>query len=203
MKEKNFFQLQRSEKGFTLIELAIVLVIIGIILGAVMKGQDLIESARIKKLTTTARQWETIAWQFYDRLGYFPGASASNSLITGNPNTDITTTGKFTDAPTTNSIALGANTFYVLFGSDGTRNLMAICVDSGCGTAFTDPQLAYAQSFDTTIDGSASGTSGRVFAGTAITGTNAGNWLAGTGGITSAAWATTAKAIIYYFDKKP
>jgi len=32
----------RNEKGFTLIEMAIVLVIIGIIIGAVLKGQDMV-----------------------------------------------------------------------------------------------------------------------------------------------------------------
>ncbi len=40
----------RNQKGFTLVELAIVLVIIGLILGAVLKGQDLINNARMKRL---------------------------------------------------------------------------------------------------------------------------------------------------------
>ncbi|MBF0542486.1 MAG: prepilin-type N-terminal cleavage/methylation domain-containing protein, partial [Nitrospirae bacterium] len=43
---KNLFN---NAKGFTLVEIAIVLVIIGIILGAAMKGKDLIYGARYKK----------------------------------------------------------------------------------------------------------------------------------------------------------
>ena len=39
-------------RGFTLIEMAIVLIIIGIIIGAVIKGKDLIRSAEQKKIYT-------------------------------------------------------------------------------------------------------------------------------------------------------
>ncbi len=59
-----------NAKGFTLIELAIVLVIIGIILGAVMKGQDLIENARHKKFANNVKQFEVLTWGFMDRKGY-------------------------------------------------------------------------------------------------------------------------------------
>ena len=63
----------RDAKGFTLIELAIVLVIIGIILGAVLKGQDLIEGAKAKRVIAFASKWEAPIWTFYDKKGYFPG----------------------------------------------------------------------------------------------------------------------------------
>ena len=39
-----------NNKGFTLIEMAIVLIIIGIIIGAVVKGKDLVRSAEQKRL---------------------------------------------------------------------------------------------------------------------------------------------------------
>lgn len=193
-----------SEKGFTLIELAIVLVIIGIILGAVLKGQDLITNARTKKLVQTVKQWEIITWTLYDRTGHFPGAS-STGLINSSPYADIVTNGHFTDAPSTNSFSLGADTFYVLWGSDGTKNLMAICKDSACGTTFSDSQLAYADALDTAIDGSSSGTAGRVVgATTAFTG-SASTWLITSTSFTptSASYSTSTTAILYYFDKKP
>ena len=37
-------------EGFTLIELSIVLIIIGLLLGAIVKGKDLIRSAELKKI---------------------------------------------------------------------------------------------------------------------------------------------------------
>ncbi len=39
-----------SQKGFTLVEMAIVLIIIGIIIGAIVKGKDVIKSGEQKKL---------------------------------------------------------------------------------------------------------------------------------------------------------
>ena len=41
--------LKRNLFGFTLIEIAIVLGIIGLLLGGVLKGQELINSAKVKK----------------------------------------------------------------------------------------------------------------------------------------------------------
>ncbi len=40
--------MRRNQSGFTLIEIAIVLVIIGLLLGGVLKGQELINSAKVK-----------------------------------------------------------------------------------------------------------------------------------------------------------
>lgn len=43
---------KRRQSGFTLIEIAIVLVIIGLLLGGILKGQELINSARVKNLAS-------------------------------------------------------------------------------------------------------------------------------------------------------
>ncbi len=64
----------RNQKGFTLIELSIVLVIIGIILGAVMKGQELINSAKVKKLQNNyVSGLDALMWSYMDRKGRLPG----------------------------------------------------------------------------------------------------------------------------------
>lgn len=42
------FTYRRYQGGFTLVEVAIVLVIIGLLLGAILKGQELIENSRVK-----------------------------------------------------------------------------------------------------------------------------------------------------------
>ncbi len=68
-----------NDKGFTLIEMAIVLVIIGLIIGAVVKGQDLIQSAKQKKFyTKTLKTWELAAVNYYDRTGKVLGDSTAN-----------------------------------------------------------------------------------------------------------------------------
>ncbi len=65
---------QRSgDKGFTLVELAIVLVIIGIIMGAVLRGQQMIESAKLKRLYNQQREIIAAIYSYYDKYGKFPG----------------------------------------------------------------------------------------------------------------------------------
>jgi len=65
---------QRSgDKGFTLVELAIVLVIIGIIIGAVLRGQQMIESAKLKRLYNQQREIIAAIYSHYDKYGKFPG----------------------------------------------------------------------------------------------------------------------------------
>lgn len=57
MKRFNIEQ-RKSEKGFTLVELAIVMIIIGVLLGGVLKGQEMITNARV---TTTAKDMESFS----------------------------------------------------------------------------------------------------------------------------------------------
>lgn len=69
----------RSNKGFTLIELAIVLVIIGLILGSVLKGKDLINSAKQKNFYSSFLQtWQLAIASYYDRTGYLLGDGPLN-----------------------------------------------------------------------------------------------------------------------------
>lgn len=61
------------ESGFTLIELSIVLVLIGLIIGGVLKGQELIRSTRLKMTVT---QWDAVKAatnSFQDRFEALPG----------------------------------------------------------------------------------------------------------------------------------
>lgn len=63
----------QGHKGFTLVELAIVLVIIGIILGAVLKGQELINNAKVKRLYNQYREVLAAVYTYYDKYGKYPG----------------------------------------------------------------------------------------------------------------------------------
>ncbi len=72
-----------DSRGFTLIEMAIVLVIIGLIIGAVAKGKDLIQSAKQKKFyTKSLKAWELAVVNYYDRTGKLLGDSTVNGGTT-------------------------------------------------------------------------------------------------------------------------
>jgi len=72
-----------DEKGFTLIEMAIVLVIIGIIIGAVVKGKDVMKSAEQKRLYTTfVREWQMAYNNYYDRTGRILGDDITSANTT-------------------------------------------------------------------------------------------------------------------------
>ena len=75
----------RNQKGFTLIELSIVLVIIGIILGAVLKGQELINNSKAKRIQSDLKGIEAMIWTYYDRKGRFPGDCNSNGIYAYTP----------------------------------------------------------------------------------------------------------------------
>ncbi|MEN8236247.1 MAG: prepilin-type N-terminal cleavage/methylation domain-containing protein [Pseudomonadota bacterium] len=59
--------------GFSLVELAIVLVVIGLIIGGVLKGQQLIESARLKSVLSQLNEFRLATGIFIDRFGGLPG----------------------------------------------------------------------------------------------------------------------------------
>ena len=68
-----------DNRGFTLIEIAIVLIIIGIIIGAVVKGKDVMKSAQQKQLYTKyLKAWELTYNNYYDRTGWILGDDASD-----------------------------------------------------------------------------------------------------------------------------
>ena len=71
----------KNQKGFTLIEIAIVLVIIGLLLGGVLKGQELINTARVRALNNSV-DGITAAWfGFQDRYRALPGDYLTASAL--------------------------------------------------------------------------------------------------------------------------
>ncbi len=62
--------------------MAIVLVIIGLILGAVVKGRDVLHSARQKKFYTSfLKPWELAVISYYDRTGNILGDGKANGGV--------------------------------------------------------------------------------------------------------------------------
>ena len=76
--------MKSQQSGFTLVEIAIVLVIIGLLLGGILKGQELINSAKVKNLANDFRVIPTYIYAFQDKFKALPGDDAQvTTHVTG------------------------------------------------------------------------------------------------------------------------
>ncbi len=76
--------MKKQQTGFTLIELAIVLVIIGLLLGGVLKGQELINSAKVKNMASDFKNTQIYIYGYQDRFRAVPGDDAvADTHVTG------------------------------------------------------------------------------------------------------------------------
>ncbi|MBU1222536.1 MAG: prepilin-type N-terminal cleavage/methylation domain-containing protein [Gammaproteobacteria bacterium] len=73
----------RRQSGFTLIEIAIVLVIIGLLLGGILKGQELINSARVKNLAADFRNVPVFIYGYQDKFKALPGDDSASVAHVG------------------------------------------------------------------------------------------------------------------------
>jgi prepilin-type N-terminal cleavage/methylation domain-containing protein len=71
-----------KERGFTLVEIAIVLVVIGLLLGGILKGQQLINSARVRNLADQNSGVQAAYYGFIDRFRNLPGDMRCDSART-------------------------------------------------------------------------------------------------------------------------
>jgi prepilin-type N-terminal cleavage/methylation domain-containing protein len=68
--------MNKSQKGFTLVEIAIVLVIIGLLLGGILKGQEMITQAKIKNVIADITGVSAAMYGYQDRYRALPGDDA-------------------------------------------------------------------------------------------------------------------------------
>jgi prepilin-type N-terminal cleavage/methylation domain-containing protein len=69
--------MKTKQAGFTLVEIAIVLVIIGLLLGGILKGQEMIIQAKVKNSLTDFSGVSAAFYGYQDRYRAIPGDDAS------------------------------------------------------------------------------------------------------------------------------
>ncbi len=61
------------QSGFTLIEVALTLVIIALLIGGILKGWQMVQSSRVRSVATTSTSIQSAYFAFYDRYGHVAG----------------------------------------------------------------------------------------------------------------------------------
>jgi prepilin-type N-terminal cleavage/methylation domain-containing protein len=109
---------RRSEEGFTLVELAIVMVIIGLLIGGILKGQELIATAKVGATVSQIKALDGAINTFQEKYSAYPGDMRSpNTRIPNCTQTPCSTPGDG-NMRIVNSATLGDAP---QAGSEGTR----------------------------------------------------------------------------------
>ena len=132
----------KTQKGFTLIELMIVVAIIGILASvAIPAYSDYIAKAKISEVMTLAGGAKTTLYEIYSEAGAMPatGSTAADAFEAGLEASDYVTAAAYTSggadtaniAVTIGSVATGANGNVINFAFDGNQPVQAFdCVGS-------------------------------------------------------------------------
>lgn len=70
---KIFFKTLSSSEGFLLVEVALALMIIGLLVGGVLKGKDLLDNSRLHATIRNLESYKTAAYLFQSQYGALPG----------------------------------------------------------------------------------------------------------------------------------
>ena len=124
-----------TQKGFTLVELAIVMTIIGLLIGGILKGQELMDNAKVSATVAQEKGYEAATTTFRDTYNSFPGdVPNANGRI---PGCDGTTYKCNVPVATAGDYIIGSQTWGTTFPVQGTAAGYA----SGAATQADEPQM--------------------------------------------------------------
>lgn len=78
-----YLRLKKQNGGFSLIEVAIAVVVIGIITGFALKGRDLLQTVKLRAVISQVNTIKIATQMFIDKYGVFPGSLANANEILG------------------------------------------------------------------------------------------------------------------------
>lgn len=130
--------IKSQQSGFTLVEIAIVLVIIGLLLGGVLKGQELITNARVRNVIDQSNGINAAFFAFQDRFRLLPGdLTVAGTATVGNGALVATA------APGNGAVLLSDSaTLFQNLASAGFISC-GICTASGASTAANSPSNTF------------------------------------------------------------
>ena len=73
--------IKRCQAGFTLVELSIVLVVVGLLFAAVVKGQEMVDVAKVQKLVQDLKNTEALVQKYALTKGRMPGDCDSDGIV--------------------------------------------------------------------------------------------------------------------------
>jgi len=138
-----------KQKGFTLVEIAIVLVIVGLLIGGVLKGQEMITNAKLKRIESDNAGLAAAMFSYQDRYLQLPGDDSAAQGRFDVYTTDVVNGGG--DGVIGNGADWDAVDLFASWAAGGTQETSkffghlraAGLIPGGSGTDATRPSNAY------------------------------------------------------------